>query len=31
MIIDFLNREFNLGIPHLNVPKVQIPNFQLPF
>ena len=28
-IIDALNREFHLGIPHVNVPQVQLPN--LPF
>lgn len=28
-IIDLVNREFGLGVPHLNVPKVQLPN--LPF
>ena len=28
-IIDLVNNQFGLGIPHLNVPKIQLPN--LPF
>ena len=30
-IIDALNRDFSLGLPHVYVPQVQLPNFQLPF
>ena len=30
-IIDALNRDFGLGLPHVHVPQVQLPNFQLPF
>mgnify|MGYP006971057156 FL=1 len=30
-IIDALNRDFGLGLPHVYVPQVQLPNFQLPF
>lgn len=30
-IIDALNRNFGLGLPHVYVPQVQLPNFQLPF
>ena len=29
-IIDALNRDFGLGLPHVYVPQVQLPNFQLP-
>ena len=25
-IIDYLNANFQLGLPHLHVPKVQLPN-----
>lgn len=30
-IIDMVNSQFDLGIPHLHTPKVELPNFQLPF
>ena len=29
-IVDMVNAQFGLGLPHLNTPKVELPNFQLP-
>ena len=29
-IIDMVNAQFGLGLPHLHTPKVELPNFQLP-
>ena len=29
-IVDMVNAQFGLGLPHLHTPKVQLPNFQLP-
>ena len=29
-IVDMVNAQFGLGLPHLHTPKVELPNFQLP-